>query len=130
MTYRVTQKEIEQVSALDGPARYAHFIKRVADWEQVWGLHTRGGWALADSEGVEAFPLWPHPEYAKLQAQGQWQNYVPEPIQLEAFLGEWLPDMQDKLVQLAVFPVGNFQAVIVPASKLLQDIKAELKNYE
>ncbi|WP_423836782.1 DUF2750 domain-containing protein [Stutzerimonas stutzeri] len=61
-------------------------MSRVTDWEQVWGLHTTDGWASASSEGVEAFPLWPHPEYAKLQAQGQWQNYVPEPIELEVFL--------------------------------------------
>lgn len=130
MTYKITQKEIEQVSALDGQARYAHFIKRVVDWELVWGLHTTDGWASAGSEGVEAFPLWPHPEYAKLQAKGQWQGYVPEPIELEAFLSEWLPSMQNNLVQLAVFPVGSFQAAIVPASRLLQDIKAELHNYE
>lgn len=38
--------------------------------------------------------------------------------------------MQDNLVQLAVFPAESFQAVIVPASQLLQDIKAELQNYE
>lgn len=85
MTYRITQKEIEQVSALDGPARYAHFIKRVSDWEQVWGLHATDGWASAGCEGVETFPLWPHPEYAKLQAQGQWQGYAPEPIELGSF---------------------------------------------
>lgn len=130
MNYRVSPKEIEQVSAFDGPARYNHFIKRVADWQQVWGLHADDGWASASSEGIEAFPLWPHPDYAKLQAQGQWQDSVPEPIDLEPFLSEWLPRMQASSVQLAIFPVGNFQAVIVPASQLLQDLTTELSEYE
>ncbi|WP_176476295.1 DUF2750 domain-containing protein [Pseudomonas indica] len=94
------------------------------------GLHATDGWASAGCEGVETFPLWPHPEYAKLQAQGQWQGYAPEPIELEVFFNEWLPNMQDNLVQLAVFSAESFQAVIVPASQLLQDIKAELQNYE
>jgi hypothetical protein len=118
MTYRVIQKETEQVSALDGPARYAYFIKQVADWDQVWGLYAKDGWASASHEAGAAFPLWPHPEYAKLQAQGQWYDYVPEPIELDVFIGEWLPNMQDDLVQLAVFPVRESQAVIVPASCL------------
>jgi len=42
-----TQKELEAVLRLDGPARYEHFVKRVADEEIAWGSGTTGGrsWA-------------------------------------------------------------------------------------
>lgn len=52
------------ILALDGPRRYAHFIKSVVDREVAWGLRAEGGWALATLEnGAEAFPVWPSDEH-------------------------------------------------------------------
>jgi hypothetical protein len=42
----VNPKQMEAVLALPGPKRFQHFIKVVADWQEVWGLY-RDGWALA-----------------------------------------------------------------------------------
>jgi hypothetical protein len=69
----VKDPEFAAVSALPGPARYAHFIGQVADWEEVWGLRGSGGWVLAaDDDGRQLMPIWPHARYAEACAVGEW----------------------------------------------------------
>jgi hypothetical protein len=36
--YKINQKEIEGVSALEPFKRYQYFIKRIVDWEIVYAL--------------------------------------------------------------------------------------------
>lgn len=59
-TRRVTDQEAAAVLALDAGARYAHFIKQVADSEVVWGLQDSEGWiSLTDDSGAELLPVCP-----------------------------------------------------------------------
>jgi hypothetical protein len=84
MSWLPTVKEIEAVLVLDGPKRYAHWIKKVADQQQVWSLWERGGWALAsDDGGRQVVPVWPHSEYAARCAQGEWSGYEAKSIALD-----------------------------------------------
>ncbi len=58
MTYPLSQKELESVSRLSIEARLAHFVKRVADWEEVWSLrNSEGGVLTLATEGQEAAPF-------------------------------------------------------------------------
>lgn len=51
-TYALSDHEFEAVSRLGAEDRFAHFLKRVEDWEAVWGLRDEAGWVAAtDSEG-------------------------------------------------------------------------------
>ncbi|MEF2294084.1 DUF2750 domain-containing protein [Virgibacillus dokdonensis] len=55
----MNNKEIEIVSNLSGIKRYEYFIKKVVDFEEVWGLY-EGGWAISESENGESLmPFWP-----------------------------------------------------------------------
>jgi hypothetical protein len=42
-TYGRSEQEFDAVSRLSGRERFAHFLKRVADWETVWGLRDPAG---------------------------------------------------------------------------------------
>ena len=35
---KVSKQELEAVTALSPEKRYNYFVKRICDWEQVWGL--------------------------------------------------------------------------------------------
>ena len=62
---RLSDQEFDAVSHLGADQRFAHFLRRVADWARVWELRDEAGWvAAADSEGHSIFPLWPHPRHA------------------------------------------------------------------
>lgn len=63
---QTTQKEIEVVLELDGPARAKHFVKRVLDAGAAWSLWKDGRPLLATSDETPVLPLWPAREYAEL----------------------------------------------------------------
>ncbi|WP_143006587.1 DUF2750 domain-containing protein [Aquimonas voraii] len=125
------QKELQAVLALAGPKRYAHTVKQVADWQQVWGLRDEGGWAsAADERGSPAFAIWPHSEYARVCVGGDWSTYSPEPIEVHAFMDGVLRSLVEQKASLAVFPTPSGAVVLVSAAQFEGDLREELARIE
>ena len=130
-SYRLNPQQFASVSALPGPARFQHFVARVADWQQVWGLKADGGWATAqDDSGKLLCPVWPHPDYAAACTSGDWANYRPEAIEVHDFVEHWLSGLKQDGLWLAVFPTPHMQGVPVPPDQLRQAIEDELAGIE
>lgn len=127
---KTTKKEVEAVLKLEGPERFAHFVKRAADEEIVWGLWNEGWALMADSNEGPAFPLWPAREYASECAIGEWAGYTPESIPLEDLLDELLPKLEQRNVVPAVFPTPGGRGVVVKPGELDKRLRAELANYD
>jgi hypothetical protein len=126
----ISEKQIAAVLALPGSERYRHFVKRVADFELVWGLF-EDGWALAgSSDDVKVLPLWPAQEYAKLCAVGVWGNYVPRSFSVQELLHDLLPMLDRDGVLPGIFYTPNDKGVTPTINRLRHDIEAELQNYE
>ncbi|MCU0836888.1 MAG: DUF2750 domain-containing protein [Chromatiaceae bacterium] len=119
-TYALSEQEFDAVSRLSGRERFAHLLKRVADWETVWGL----------SEGNSSFPVWPHPRYAAACADREWAGNAPAAIDVHEFVAEWLPAMASDNVSLAVFPTPGLRGVIVSATELAAALRQALAQYE
>ncbi len=120
--------EIKAVIKLPALKRYSYFIKKVVDFEQVWGLYN-DGWAMTeDSEGNQIIPFWPKSEYADLCIEENWKSYQPKKIDLDDFLGKWIPGMNRDGLKIAVFWYNN-DSVIVEPDRLLSDLEEELDNY-
>jgi len=125
----INQKQIDSVLILSGSQRYKYFIKKIVDWEEVWGLYNEG-WALAgDENDIKTFPVWPAKEYAQLCAKNEWKNYKPEMISLAEFIDELLPTLKKDGVFLSVFNTPNNVAVTPSIDQILEDINTELANY-
>lgn len=130
MSWSPSNKEIEAVLRLDGAARYRHFIKRVADCEEVWGLWESDGWAvMGDDPGQELIPFWPHSSYAALCAIGSWNRYGPKAISLDDLQEKWLVGMKRDGHRLAVFPTPSGKGVIIDPAQCEQDLRDELSLY-
>jgi hypothetical protein len=126
----LSKKQIEAVMALPASKRYEHFIKQIADWEEVWGLYL-DGWALAaDEDEIPAFPVWPAQEYASLCTGGDWERYEPKMIELDDFLNELLPVLNKDGVLISVFYLPQGVGVNVDPERLSSDIREELTKYE
>lgn len=130
-SYPLNPKQFQAVLALPGPDRYRHFVGRVADWQFVWGLKDKNGWAsAADDDGNSAFPFWPHPDYAAACATDNWAGNSPDSIEVHEFLERWLPGMAKDGVAVAVFPTPTMRGTVVPAIQLQQAIQDELSRIE
>jgi hypothetical protein len=125
----INEEQLASVLSLSAQDRYRHFIKVVADWQEVWGLYS-DGWALAATEeGDRAFPIWPAKEYAEACAGGEWSGYAPESFSLEEFMDSLLPKLTQDGVLLGVFYTPSDKGVVVPANFFAEDLKKELERY-
>src|SRR5882724_9595574 len=107
MSWNMNGKEFESVVQLPPEKRYEYFVKKVADWEELWSLWS-DGWALMGDKGHgEAVPVWPHALFAEASAVGEWLGYAPKRIALEEWLNKWIPGMEIDHRAVAVFPVAG-----------------------
>ncbi len=127
---RISDQEFNAVSALDGPARYRHFVKRVADWEQVWSIRDSTGWVVSNRAAARQFvPVWPHARYAQACTIGAWQNARAAPIPLSEWMDEWLPRMTARRQRVAVFALPSDHSVSVEPSRHLADLESLLSEW-
>lgn len=125
---KLNQRQIEAVLKLDGQKRYEHFIKTIADTEEVFGLD-KDGWALASDGEYPVFPVWSAKEYAELCANGAWDGYEAVSFSLDEFMEELLPNLKGDGVLLGVFYTPEDKGVTPDIDKVLADLKTELEKY-
>ena len=82
MPYEMNPKQYETVFSLSAKERYLHFIGKVADWEQLWGLYNENdGWLTRTTpDGIEYISVWPHPEYANEISKEHYPKYKEKEI--------------------------------------------------
>ncbi|MEH7013420.1 DUF2750 domain-containing protein [Neobacillus niacini] len=124
----MNQKEFESVIKQPPNIRYEYFIKKVADYEEVWGLYD-DGWATAqDDDGNMLIPFFPKKEFAEYCAVNEWNKFKAEPIDIYEFIDKWLVGMKEDKVKPSIFPI-NEDSVMVEIDVLLRDLNNELENY-
>lgn len=126
---QVNPKQMETVLALPGIQRFEHFIKVIADWQEVWGLY-QDGWALAAADdGTTVFPLWPAKEYAQVCAENEWRGYEPRSVSLSDFTDVLLPKLKADGVLPGIFFTPSSKGLTPSIDELKGALDAELQNY-
>jgi len=121
--------KINNILNLSAEERYFYFIRKIADFEIVWGLFNKGWAVLGDSQNNEIIPFWPEREFAEVCAVESWDDYVPKAIPLSDFRGKWLLGMIEDKKQAGVFYTPQGKGIIVEPLKLKNDIENELEQY-
>nr|WP_111291718.1 DUF2750 domain-containing protein [Bacillus safensis] len=122
-------KELETTIQLSAKKRYDYFIKKIVDFEEVWSLSNEKGWVMSEDErGVPQLHFWATKDHAAYCAIDQWEKTVPEMIDLEDFIEEWLPGMIADGINPSIFYNRN-DSVSIEIQTLKEDIEEELKNY-
>ncbi|OEZ49097.1 hypothetical protein JAB1_28340 [Janthinobacterium sp. MP5059B] len=122
-------EKFKQVVGLPSAERHGYFVRKVADTQEVWGLH-RDGWATAQVDGKVAVPFWPEAAFAQACASGDWEYFQPRAVALGDFLAKWLPGMNKNGQLASVFPVPQGSASIAAPADLLRDLQHESEQYE
>ena len=126
MSWSIHDKEFEAVLQLPASERYAYWIKRVADWEEIWSL-SDNGWALSsDDDGNEAVPVWPHSRFAEACARDNWAGFRARIISLSDWLDAWIPGMIKDKRQVAVFPTPHKKSLFVAPERVRDDLREYL----
>lgn len=126
---KTSQQEIESVIRLDGTARFKHFVKRVVDSEEAWGLWSNGWATMSDDDGNQVFPLWPAREYAERCRLGELANYEASQIALVDLLDDLIPKLAAKSMLPGVFPTPSGQGAVVSLRDLEGALRTEMEKY-
>ncbi len=127
-------EEIEKLFKKPGEKRYAYFIKTVADTEEVFGLADEEGWLLLgdddNEEGEDILPLFPGAEFAeRFRVEHGFEEYGIGIVDVNELL-EWLDEMEEENMVVAVFPDLLASGVVTKPANLKEDIQAELEHYD
>jgi hypothetical protein len=125
-------EEVDKLFKKPGEKRYEYFIKKVADTEEVYGLADEEGWALLgdDDDDVDIIPFFPHAEMAeRFRIEGDFDEYSIGVLDVNELL-EWLDDMDNEGMMIAVFPNLDFSGVVMPPERLKKDLTDELDKYD
>lgn len=95
--------ELHALLRASNNSKYEYFIKKIVDYEEVWGLYNNGWATTQDENGNVMIPFWPKKEFAQYFASGEWEGNLPANIELDDFIEEWLPNMKKDGVKPAVF---------------------------
>jgi hypothetical protein len=119
-------QQLAAVVTLPGHDRYAYFVKRVADSQEVWGLY-QDGWALAKTDdGTLVFPMWPASDYASLCAEYEWDGYDAQAFSIEELLDDLLPQLEQDRVLPGIFYTPGDKGVTPSVAQLRADLAEEL----
>lgn len=130
MSYDVSKPEMQSVMSLSGAERYEHLVNKVADWEELWSVGDKDGWALcADDDGKELVPIWPARAYASACCIDTWEDSEPRQITLGDWFDKWTPGMIADGRSVAVFPLPNDKGVVITPEELSSDLADAVEQY-
>lgn len=131
MPYRLEADEFGKIIALSSEERYQHFLKKVADWEELWALSDGEGWVVqATSDNRPYITLWPHPEFAKDAVKRFLPGNEVEEIDFEFLLEQCIPLLKREGIAISILPNHEWQAVLLSADQFEADLREEMTNYE
>ena len=124
-------KEIENVSKLEPFKRYQYFIKKIADFEELWTIVDKNGdIGLSDIDDKTLIPMWPKEAYIESCLEGNWKNHVSFKITLDDFEEKIISLISENNYLINVFPVGNKTGFVVNLNEFTRDLNEELEQYE
>lgn len=123
-------KEIESVSNLEPYKRYQYFIKKIADFEELWTIiDENGDYALSDIDDKVLISFWSAKEYIASNLSEGWKNCKAKKLTLDDLEDEIFDLIASENLLINVFPINGKSGFVVDLDEFARDLSDELKNY-
>lgn len=123
-------KEFNNIINLTPIDRYKYFIKKVADFEELWTIiYSDGNYALSDIEDNVMISFWPKPEYITSNLTNGWENCNPKKLTLDDLEDEIFDLIASQNYLINVFPINGKSGFIVDLQEFARDLSDELKKF-
>jgi len=131
MPYRMNAQQFENVLALSSEDRFIHFIGKVADWQELWGITIDDNWMIPKKpDGPNYIPVWPHPEYAEKVSNDRYPESKTKKLEVVDFIENWIPIFDENNVTIAIFPDREWVFWAMKPNELGQSLNDEIAQYE
>lgn len=123
--------KVENVKSLSSESRLGYFLRKVADFERVWGGYGDDGWLhLSTEKGGKLLPLWPEEEFSIDYNTSHQYQLSPKEINLYYFLDKWIPGLEKDHINILIFPVDKGNGIVLSPCDLKKLLEDELEQYE
>ncbi|WP_158234183.1 DUF2750 domain-containing protein [Oceaniglobus indicus] len=94
-----------EVLGLDPEDRYWFSLARIAEHDRMWVIQGDDGVLMPVSpDGFEYLPVWPDRGLAQAMADLNHPGAMASEMEIETFRAEWLWDLADAAIKIAVCP--------------------------
>ena len=118
------------VKSLNAHERFEYFIRKVADFETLWGGYGKNGWIqlLGDNE-QKVMPFWPEKQFTIDYILAHNYDYLPKEIDLSYFLDKWINGLSEDHINILIFPVKKQSSTIIKPFELKSELEKEIEQY-
>lgn len=122
--------EIQNVMKLIPFERYKYFIKKVADFEELWTIiDINGDYALCDVDDNIMISFWPKSEYIVSNLIDEWKNCKPIKLTLDHLENDIFKIIINEGYLINIFPVNGKSGFVVDLKEFIRDLNDELEKY-
>lgn len=124
------KKEIENVSKLKPLDRYNYFIRKIADFEELWTIVDKNGdIALSKVDDNILVSIWSAKDFIKSNLDNGWKKCVPLKLNLDDFEKTIMPLIIKNNYLINVFPANGKSGFVVNINEFIKDLNEELEQY-
>lgn len=122
---------VEHISKLTPINRYKFFIKRIADFEEMWTIiGTDGEFALSKIDKHTLVSFWSDEPFIKSNLTDSWKKCISFKLSLEDFNNTFFKLVSDNNYLMNIFPVNGKSGFVVNLEEFVRDLNEELEQYE
>lgn len=123
-------KEIENVSKLKPYKRYEYFIRKIADFEELWTLvDNNEDLALSHVDEKIMISFWSTEDFITSNLDDNWKGFKPLKITLDNFEEKIIPVIEENDYLINVFPVNGRSGFVVSLNEFIRDLNEVLEQY-
>lgn len=127
----MNNKEKENILKLEPYKRYQYFIKKIADFEELWTIVDEdGNYALSDVDNHTLISLWTSEEFVKSNFEQGWEKCKPIKLTLDELREELFELIVDEGYLINIFPINGRSGFVVNLNEFIRDLDEELDKIE
>lgn len=127
----MNNRELENVIKLEPFKRYQYFIKKVADFEELWTIvDEEDDYALSDIDEFSLVSFWPAEEFIYSNLEEGWKDCKPLRLTLDDLQENLYDLIIDENYLINVFPINGRTGFIVKLDEFKRDLEEELDKIE
>ncbi|WP_077415939.1 DUF2750 domain-containing protein [Chryseobacterium sp. JV274] len=124
-------KEIENILKLEPFKRYEYFIKKVADFEQLWTIIDQdGNYIISEIDEFSLISFWSAEEFVALYLEKDWEDCKPIKLTLDDLKEDMFDIINSENYLINVFPVNGISGFVVSLEEFDRDLQEELDKIE
>jgi len=121
--------EIENVSKLSPKSRYDYFIRKIADFEELWTIiDANSDFTLAEIENSTVISFWTHEAFIESNLTPDWADCIPFKMDIDTLQDIVIPLIRQNNYLINVFPVDSRIGYIVALNDFVNDLNEELEQ--